>query len=36
MDYAEFAPRLYHLCEHFGLRREHMRIASTFCSDEDQ
>ncbi len=36
MDYAEFAPRLYHLCKHFGFRRGHMQLASAFCADEDQ
>ncbi len=36
MDYSEFAPRLYNLCKQFGLRREHMRLACAFCSDEDQ
>lgn len=36
MDYSEFAPRLYNLCKQFGLRCEHMRLASAFCSDEEQ
>lgn len=36
MNYSEFAPRLYHFCKQYGLRRERWKLASACCPDEDQ